>query len=108
MGYEKPGVEGAVNLHQYMARVHQAKGENAAMVTELEKAQAADKEGKHPGLLFDLGAAYATQDESKKSKALSMLKAFHQGNCKGGRAALYKAQCEQTMALIAKLGGSVQ
>jgi len=108
IGYIKPNAEGAVSLYILMAQVHQAKGDNANVVTSLEKAEQIDTEKKHPEIYFNLGSTYATMDESKKQKAISYLKAFHGYACKGGRAAKYKAECEQAVALIAKLGGSVQ
>ncbi len=108
IGFEKPDVPGAAMLHVVMAGVDQFKGDNNGMISELEKAQTLDKEGAHPEIYFNLGSTYAVMDESKKQKALSLLKAFFKVACKGSREVTYHAQCKQSVVLIQKLGGSVQ
>jgi tetratricopeptide (TPR) repeat protein len=103
----KPGDKGVFNLHTLMARVNQAKGDTAGVVSELEKAKASDPEGTHPEILFNLGSTYAVMNPPKKQEAQQMLKAFNTRACKGTKALVYKAQCEQSQALIQKLGGSL-
>lgn len=102
----KPTDKGVFNLHTLMARVHQAKGDTGGVVAELEKAKASDPEGTHPEILFNLGSTYAIMNPPKKQEAQQMLKAFNARACKGTKALVYKAQCEQSQALIQKLGGS--
>ncbi len=107
-GIAKPNDKGVFNLHTLMARVHQAKGDTAGVVAELEKAKASDPEGTHPEILFNLGSTYAVMNPPKKQEAQQMLKGFNARACKGTKALVYKAQCEQSQALIQKLGGSLE
>lgn len=102
-GLEAPGKLGVFGLHERMAAVHQAKGDNNAMVSELEKARRADPEGHHPEVLFSLGSAYAVQKPPNRQQALQMLKTFQSLGCKGAKAQALKPQCEQAQALVADL-----
>lgn len=92
------------NMYVLLATVHQFKNDMAGMVSALETA---NKIGgaENPEILFNLGSTYAVMDPPKKSQAIQMLKKFQAQACKGGKAVKYKDQCEQAMALIAKLQG---
>lgn len=96
---------GVVSLYQYEAQVAQAKGDLNGAASALEKAKAADAEGIHPEILFNLGSTYAVMTPPKKQEALQMLKAFQSRNCKGARAQKFKVQCDQSQALMMTLGG---
>lgn len=92
------------NMYVLLANVHQFQDDMAGMVKALETAnKIGGKE--NPEILFNLGSTYAVMDPPKKSQAIQMLKKFQARACKGGKALKYKEQCEQSMALIAKLGG---
>ena len=84
------------------------KGDFASVAVLLEKAKAADAEGTHPEILFNLGSTYAVMTPPKKQEALQLLKAFSTRGCKGPKAAKFKAQCDQTQTLMMNLGGSAQ
>jgi tetratricopeptide (TPR) repeat protein len=96
---------GVVSLYQYEAQVAQAKGDLSGAAASLEKAKTADTEGQHPEILFNLGSTYAVMKPPKKQEALQMLKAFQARGCKGAKAQKFKAQCDQSQALMMNLGG---
>ena len=96
---------GAVNIYQLQGMVAQAKKDLNGTVAALEKAKAADTEGEHPEILFNLGSTYAVMNPPKKQEALQMLKAFQTRGCRGAKAARYKAQCDQAQSLTMTLGG---
>lgn len=100
-----PDAVGLVSLHQLAGKIAQAKGDMAGVAAALEKAKMADTEGQAPEILFNLGSTYAVMEPPKKQEAAQMLKAFQNRACKGGRAMRYKAQCEQSQALLMKVGG---
>ncbi len=92
------------NMYVLLASVAQFQGDMPSMVKALETAN--DIGGKeNPEILFNLGSTYAVMDPPKKSQAIQMLKRFQAQACKGGKAMKYQEQCEQAMALIAKLQG---
>jgi len=92
------------NMYVLLANVSQFQGDMAGMVSALETANKIGGKD-NPEILFNLGSTYAVMDPPKKSQAIQMLKKFQARACKGGKATQYKEQCEQSMALIAKLGG---
>lgn len=105
-GFAQKGQPGSFNVYALMARVYQVKGDVPSMVQSLEAAKAADTDGTHPEILFNLGSTYAVMNPPKKQEAQQMLKGFTARACKGTKAANYKAQCDQSSALLAKLGGA--
>jgi hypothetical protein len=95
--------------------VYSRKGQANERVAELEAAKKindadASKNGglgDHPEIMFNLGSTYAVLNPPRKTEAIQMLKRFSATACKGASAATkYKDPCEQSQALIAKLGGS--
>jgi len=80
------------------------------MVTELEAAKAVvGNEGAEAiQILFNLGSTYAQLTPPRTQEAIQMLKGFSGRACKGSQAAKYKAECEQSTALVTKLGGTLQ
>ncbi len=79
-------------------------------VVELEAAKAvAPTEGPEAILiLWNLGSTYASLKPPRSADAISMLKGFSSRACKGAKAASYKSECEQSQALVTKLGGTLQ
>ncbi len=59
-------------------------------------------------ILWNLGSTYASMKPPKSAEAISMLKGFSTRACKGAKAATYKTECEQSQALVSKLGGTLQ
>jgi tetratricopeptide (TPR) repeat protein len=96
--------KGKFNMHVLLAAVHQFKGDMNSMVSALETANKLGGKD-NPEILFNLGSTYAVLDPPRKTQAVQMLKQFQAVACKGGKAEKYREQCEQSMALIAKLGG---
>lgn len=107
---DKDAVTSVYYLHVNLARVYQEKDSVPEMVTELEAAKAsAPTEGSEQvQILWNLGSTYATMKPPRTAEAISMLKGFSQRACKGSKASTYKAECEQTQALVTKLGGTLQ
>jgi tetratricopeptide (TPR) repeat protein len=107
---DKTQLKAAYNLHVLLARVFQDKDSMPEAVTELEAAKAiAPAEGPEAILiLWNLGSTYASLKPPRSADAISMLKGFSGRACKGAKAASYKSECEQTQALISKLGGTLQ
>ena len=108
LNFAKDGKPGVVPLYVLQGSAYQAKGDLANAAASLEKAKAADAEGAHPEILFNLGSTYAVMNPPKKQEALQMLKAFNTRACKGPKAARFKAQCEQSQTLMAQVGGGAQ
>jgi tetratricopeptide (TPR) repeat protein len=104
----KPDTTGIVGLHQLTAVVAQAKGDLPGTAAALEKARAADTEGKSPEILFNLGSTYAVMTPPKKQEAAQMLKGFQTKACRGTKALMYKAQCDQAQSLLVTVGGGAQ
>lgn len=94
------------NMYVLLAQVRQTKGDLSGMVEALETANKLGPAEEHPEILFNLGSTYAVMIPPKKAQAIQMLKQFQARGCKGGKSDKYKEQCEQSMALIAKLGGA--
>lgn len=88
-----------------LAKVKQAKGDTAGMISSLEKASELGGD-KHPEDKFFLGAAYATKDPPDKEKAVRLLNSFSKTSCRGAKAKEFKEQCTASQDLIQKLGGS--
>lgn len=80
------------------------RGDKAAQLAAVEKAEQFVGEDSHPDAAFNLGSTYATMDPPQKEKALRLLNQFTKRTCRGGNAAKWKEQCEQTASLIQKLG----
>ena len=108
IGFAKPTSTGLMSLYVLQGAAYQSKGDLASAAASLEKAKAADAEGAHPEILFNLGSTYAVMTPPKKQEALQLLKAFSTRGCKGPKAAKFKAQCDQTQTLMMNLGGSAQ
>jgi hypothetical protein len=98
------------NVHMLLARVFQERGSQPEQVTELEAAKAvAPTEGPESvTILYALGSTYAVMTPPKSAEAIAMLKGFSSRACKGSKANTYKAECEQSQALVSKLGGTLQ
>jgi tetratricopeptide (TPR) repeat protein len=107
---DKAQQKAAYNLHVLLARVYQERDSMPEAVTELEAAKAvAPVEGPESILiLWNLGSTYASMKPPRSADAISMLKGFSTRACKGAKAATYKSECEQTQALVSKLGGTLQ
>jgi tetratricopeptide (TPR) repeat protein len=107
---DKTQVKAAYNLHVLLARVYQDKDSMPEAVTELEAAKAvAPAEGPEAILiLWNLGSTYASLKPPRSADAISMLKGFNARACKGAKANLYKSECEQSQALVSRLGGTLQ
>ena len=97
-------VKARFNLYMLLSQVLQFQHDLPGMVKALETANKIG--GKtNPEILFNLGSTYAILNPPKKTQAIQMLKNFQARACKGAKAQKYKEQCQQSMALIAKLGG---
>jgi tetratricopeptide (TPR) repeat protein len=107
---DKDRLKAVYNMHVLMAKVYQERDSMAEAVTELEAAKAvAPSEGPETILiLWNLGSTYASMKPPKSAEAIAMLKGFSSRACKGAKAATYKSECEQTQALVSKLGGTLQ
>lgn len=104
VSFAAEGSKAKFNMYVLLASVAQSQNETGEMVRALEKAN--EIGGKdNPEIQFNLGSTYAVMDSSKKTQAIQMLKKFQAQACKGGQAMKYQEQCEQAMALIAKLQG---
>jgi len=88
-----------------LSNVHQAKGDDAGRLADLEKAN--DIAGaSHPEIAFNLGSTYAVMKPPQKEKALRLLKSFNKRACKSADAAKkFKDQCASSNDLVQKLGG---
>jgi tetratricopeptide (TPR) repeat protein len=93
-------------MYVLLSMVSQAKGDQASMVSALEKANevAGDK---NPEIGFNLGSTYAVMKPPQKEKAVRLLNSFSKRVCKGAQAAeKFKDQCATANDLIQKLGGT--
>lgn len=90
-------------IYTILFLVHQAQGNTAACVADLEKAnQIGGKD--HPEIAFNLGSTYATMTPPKKEKALRLLKVFNKKTCRSKAGALkFKDQCATSTDLVQKL-----
>ncbi len=93
-------------MYVLLSMVHQAKNDLNGMVTALEDANRMGG-AEHPEILYNLGSTYAVLNPPKKTQAIQMLQQFTLRACKGGKSEKYKEQCEQSQALVAKLGGAI-
>ena len=107
VSFLKPDDKVGFALQTLLSDVYQQKGKTDERVKALEAAKKLGGE-EHPESLFNLGSTYAVIEPPRKQEAISMLKAFSTRACRGGSAAKYKDQCEQSQSLIAKLGGTAQ
>jgi tetratricopeptide (TPR) repeat protein len=107
---DKAQAKAVYNMHVLLARVYQDKDSIPDAVTELEAAKPiAPAEGPESILiLWNLGSTYASMKPPRSADAISMLKGFNARACKGAKAATYKSECEQSQALVSKLGGTLQ
>jgi tetratricopeptide (TPR) repeat protein len=108
---DKAQMKAVYNLHVLLARVYQERGSMEESVPELEAAKAAVAGVEGPEsilILWNLGSTYASMKPPKSADAISMLKGFSTRACKGAKAATYKTECEQSQALVSKLGGTLQ
>lgn len=107
---DKAQLKAVYNLHVLLARVYQERDSMPEAVVELEAAKAvAPAEGPEAILiLWNLGSTYASLKPPRSADAISMLKGFSSRACKGAKAASYKSECEQSQALVTKLGGTLQ
>jgi hypothetical protein len=80
------------------------RGDAAAQLASLEKAEQFVGEDSHPDAAFNLGSSYAAIEPPQKEKALRLLNQFTKRTCRSGNSAKWKEQCEQTASLIQKLG----
>jgi tetratricopeptide (TPR) repeat protein len=93
-------------MYVLLSMVSQARNDLNGMVSALEEGNRIGGND-HPEILYNLGSTYAVLNPPKKSQAIQMLKQFAARACKGGKSEKYKDQCEQSQALIAKLGGVI-
>ncbi len=107
---DKDHLKAVYNLHVLLAKVYQERDSIPEEVTELEAAKAiAPADGPESILiLWNLGSTYASMKPPKSAEAIAMLKGFSGRACKGAKATMYKSECEQTSALVSKLGGTLQ
>lgn len=90
------------NVYTLLAEVYGEQNDMDKMVKALEKAREARED--EPGLLFNLGMAYAKVNPPKKSEALARLKGFTARACTKD-AAKYRKECEQAQTVVQKLSG---
>lgn len=95
---------GLFNLCILQAKAAQMRGDKAAQLAAVEKAEQYVGEDSHPDAAYNLGSTYATMDPPNKEKALQLLNQFTKRTCRSGNSAKWKEQCEQTASLIQKLG----
>lgn len=90
-------------IYTILFQVHQAKGDTASCVADLEKANRIGGKD-HPEIAFNLGSTYATMNPPKKEKALRLLKAFNKKTCRSkvGQEK-FKDQCATSTDLVQKL-----
>jgi tetratricopeptide (TPR) repeat protein len=107
---DKAQLKSVYNVHMLLAKVYQERGSQPEQVTELEAAKAvAPSDGPEAvTILYALGSTYAIMTPPKSAEAIAMLKGFNSRACKGAKANTYKAECEQSSALVSKLGGTLQ
>jgi tetratricopeptide (TPR) repeat protein len=86
------------------ANAAQLRGDSAAQLAAVEKAEQFVGEDSHPDAAFNLGSTYAAMEPPQKEKALRLLNQFQKRTCRSGNSAKWKEQCEQTASLIQKLG----
>jgi len=91
------------NMYVLMAKVGQVKGDKAAQLAAIEKAEQFAGDA-HPEFSFNLGSTYAAMDPPQKEKALRLLNQFTKRVCKGAQATKFKEECEETSSMIQKLG----
>lgn len=109
-GFAKPGDKNLFGVHSLLAQIYQDRGSVAEQVTELEAAKSvAPADGPESvQILWSLGSTYATMNPPKTEQAIQMLKGFNARACKGAKAQSFKTECESTVALVQKLGGTLQ
>jgi tetratricopeptide (TPR) repeat protein len=107
---DKAQMKDVYNLHVLLAQSLKDRDAVPEEVTELEAAKAvAPADGPESvQILWNLGSTYATMTPPKSAEAISMLKGFSSRACKGAKAAKFKSECEQSQALVTKLGGTLQ
>ncbi|HEX3774641.1 MAG TPA: tetratricopeptide repeat protein [Polyangiaceae bacterium] len=91
------------NMYILLSNISNAKGDKAGQVAAIEKAEPYAGDA-HPEFSFMLGSTYATQEPPQKEKALRLLNQFNKRVCKGAQAMKFKEECEESNALIQKLG----
>lgn len=106
-GMAAPGDKELFGVHVLLAQVYQDRKSMNEMVIELEAAKGVAGE-EHPEILFNLGSTYAKLDPPRKAEALQMLAGFSARACRSKDKSKYQDQCEQSMALEAKLKGAGQ
>jgi tetratricopeptide (TPR) repeat protein len=98
-----PKDERLYNVHTLLAAVYRDQKDIEKMVGSLENAKSVKSDD--PGLLFNLGMAYAQLKPPKKAEALQRLAGFTARACKSAKAATYKTECEQAQATVQRLKG---
>jgi tetratricopeptide (TPR) repeat protein len=96
--------QGLYDMCVLQAQSAQLRGDPAAQLAAVEKAEQFVGEDSHPDAAFNLGSTYAAMEPPQKEKALRLLNQFTKRTCRSGNAAKWKEQCEQTASLIQKLG----
>lgn len=91
------------NVHTLLAGVYRDRKDINKMVAELEAAK--NVSGEDPGLLFNLGMAYAKLKPPKKAESVQLLNGFITRACRSKKADLYKAQCEQANTTMQRMKG---
>lgn len=95
---------GLFNLCILQAKAAQMRGDKAAQLAAVQKAEQYVGEDSRPDAAYNLGSTYATMEPPNKEKALQLLNQFTKRTCRSGNSAKWKEQCEQTASLIQKLG----
>ncbi len=90
------------NVYTLLAGIYSEQHDADKVVKALEDARALRED--EPGLLFNLGMAYADVNPPKKAEALQRLKGFTARACTKD-AAKYKRECEQAQTVIQRLSG---
>ena len=109
-GFAKPGDKNLYGVHVLLADIYKDRQSTAEQVAELEAAKAvAPAEGSESvQILWNLGSTYATMNPPRTQEAIQMLKGFNARACKGAKAQSFRVECESTVALVQKLGGTLQ
>ncbi len=90
-------------MYVLLSNVAQAKKDKAGQLSAMEHAEQFAGEA-HPEFAFNLGSTYAVMDPPQKEKAVRLLDQFTKRVCRGAAAAKFKEQCEESSALVQKLG----
>jgi hypothetical protein len=107
----KEGDKHLFAIHTLLGSIYDTKNNTSGALAEYEAAKKSCGNCTEPGqpiAFFNLGAAYASANPPRKSEAMQQLAAFNKVICKGGAAARYADQCQQSQELAKRMGGALQ